>query len=228
MSQITAVCADPSCFVSLKNQKEFLKILDKITAESPEPVKVVLPTVIYEALLQEPNKKFTQLQEILEDWNEPVGKKLKFSFKDKPRYVNNTRSFLDKYSPKPAHNFIGSIEKLGKESIYSDDVREKLGEITGNIVFELMAMSSEMKFKIISFGKQTISLITRLSVSVKEGHSAYKERIKSHLGIRGLIRFLQFAMSAEVAREFMSALEINEILLTPAEIGLGVLIIADG
>ncbi len=79
MGQITAVCADPSCFISLKNQKEFLKILDKISAESMEPVKVVLPTVIYEALLLEPNKKFAQLEEILKDWNEPVGKKLKIS-----------------------------------------------------------------------------------------------------------------------------------------------------
>ena len=63
---------------------------------------------------------------------------------------------------------------------------------------------------------------------MKEGHSKYKEKIKKHLGIRAVLRFLQFTMSAKIGSDFLNSYDVETFAFTPAELVLGVLIVADG
>lgn len=225
--KITKICVDPSCFISLKRQTEFLKVLDKISEENDNNIEVIIPTIVYDAIMLEPNQKFKKLESILTDW-EDSDETFRVDFLEQDKFVNNTREFLTRYNPKPVKYFVSHMEKIGTESIYKHEVIQKLGEITGNIIFELMASTWETSVKIVSFGKRTISLISKLGVIIKEGHSKYKQRIRSNVGISGLLKILQFVMGLEAARDFMKGLDMPQIPLTPAELGLGVLLVADG
>ena len=151
MIEETIICADPSCFVSLKNQTEFLKIIDYENESRCTSITIVIPTLIYDALQKQPKEKFPLLESILNDWSK-TDDGIKFGILEKSRYVNNTRKLLNNFHVKPAKYLTDDIEKLGSNSIYPKDVKEKLGAITGDIIFEIMATSYTAESSIVAFG----------------------------------------------------------------------------
>lgn len=220
------ICADPSCFITLENQNQFLKVLNELS-NADLPIKVIVPTSIYQAIIKTPEEKFPALEKTLSDWNDS-DMKLTYSISDRRKYVNNTRNMLRNFLVEPADKYIQNVEKLGTDSIYRNKVLEKIGRITGQIIFDILAISSEIKTSIVAFNNKTLDLISSLGIVVKTGHSKYKEKIRTDANIKRLLRFFQFMIGLSIVGDFFTEFEMEEIPLSTSELILGVMIVANG
>ena len=230
MNMRNQVCIDASCFLSLEKQTEFLEVLDFLEKDRNVPLEVYIPSDIYHTILLSPELKFKKLEYFLKGWIEKK-KDLKFSQEEKEEYVRNTRFFLSKYNPKPASEKIGGIDKIGENSIHLHDAIDKLGEIKGKIIFETIAISSEIGARIISFGEKTISFVKKLGSKIEQGYSTYKDRIRSERRIVNRLRILLFVMTFEFVTFFLTDFQIHDLDIVnfaTSQLPLGLLIIGNG
>jgi len=226
-------CLDPSCFVTLQRLDDTLKVLEEI--ENVDPFSTVyIPTNIYDVIIREPEQKFRELPSVLEGWLmlNPEKDVRGMSEEQKQNYKNIMQRILGKFQPVPAKTVADDIEKLGTESIHREDVIDLFGRIKGKIVFEIAAVSSRVKAKIIAFGRKTASLLSKLKVTVIEAPSKLKHQIKKRKGIATSLMIMLFAMSLPEVQEFINVYQLDPFPFTLASTtvlgAFGVLMIGNG
>lgn len=224
-------CLDPSCFTSLNRWKDTLEVLEELQTIHSS-ITVYLSSELYYTIMLQPEEKFSQLLITLEEWLSPRQKHVMREFDNvqKDEYVETTRKFISKYNPKKASILVEGVKKIGTESIHLEDVIAIFGVTTGQMLFEIMALSaSQTTAKIISFGKRTSSLISRLGTPIISARSDFKHKIKDKKKIRSALGFMIFVMSTDSVHKFMQNYQIQNLPLTIQEIGTaGLLFIADG
>jgi hypothetical protein len=224
-------CLDPSCFTSLKRWKETLEVLDELR-NIHSSVIVYISSELYDTIMLPPKEKFERLPITLKKWLSPLqySNMIMLNERDKDEYVYTTRKFIQEYDHRKAGSSVGDIRKIGNESIYLDDVITAFGMTAGTILFEMMALSSsQIQAKIISFGKRTSSLISRLGTPIMSARSALKHRIKDNKNIRGVLGFMIFAINTDSVHQFMQNYQILNLPLALHDVGTaGLLFIADG
>jgi hypothetical protein len=209
----------------LKDTKE---VLDEIS--STEPIfTICIPTQIYNTIILPPEQKFQELPSVVGEWfDEEKNNVRNIDLRSRENYVFLMRDLLDRYRPVPITNLVDDVKKIGKDSIYRDDVIKKFGSI-GKTLFEILTVSSERNATIIGFGEKTISFIRQLGSVIKKGKSKFKERIKSIRGIGSALVFMHFFMDMDKVNQFLQDFQISELPLTTTEIiTLGLLIIGNG
>jgi len=133
------LCLDPSCFTSLENLKSTFNLLQQSEFDNHH---VIIPETVYHVINYEPKDKFANLPNILKDWLEPQQRNFEFlSEAEKAQYVKITRAILGQYQPSPSTGYIGDLKKIGRDSIELDLLIQRFREITGKILFDVMAVS---------------------------------------------------------------------------------------
>jgi len=221
-------CLDPSCFVSLNGLKDTKEVLDELSSTKPI-FTVCIPTQIYNTIILPPEQKFQELPSVIDEWFDEEKSNVKnIDYKSREDYVFLMRDLLDRYRPIPITNLIDDVKKIGKDSIYRDDVIKKFRNI-GKTLFEILAVSSERNATIIGFGEKTVSFIKKLGSIIKKGKSKFKGRIKSVRGIGSALVFMHFFMDMDKVNQFLHDYQISDLPLTTTEIiTLGLLIIGNG
>lgn len=207
-------CLDPTCFTSLDELRDAINVLDEFSADNRELI-VYMPTRIRRAIDQNLDRKFIELLNLTEKWiTEDIPTNIKrLNYEEKLQYREFILYFLDKYKPKDADSFVGKIRKLGTESIYRDAVIEKYGPIIGEIVFEMLAISSKRNAKIIGFGDKTKSLISGLGITTSEGKSNVKEILRRKRKIRLALKISLFVMTVTAINHFTQQYQIDDMPL---------------
>lgn len=226
------ICIDPSCLGSPKKIKNLEKLLN--TLREYQKIKVVIPTIIYELLTKRRDAPydFETRKKIGNTWKmATMGYRANYMekmFVDE-KLFHRLRNLFEISDLVPVEKIIQPTEKLGKKSIFRDNVIKKLGDIVGDIVWEMLSVSEKLGGSIITFGEKTISLISRLGVPVFKGYSKYKKGVKRRAKIQNTLRFLIFVMSVKAFESTVGDYAIEGFPLTLPEIGtLGILIVANG
>jgi len=227
------VTLDPSLFTSIGRLKDSHKILQALKQHfHPAAMKVVLPSHIFnefDGILK--GRKPEMLGKILETWLPFYPKDhieaLVKHFATDSKYREALKRLFDDYSPVSAQEYVGDVEKLGRESIHRERIKEELGDIVGKIIFETLAVSQKLKALVIAFGKRTFDLSSRMEVRVKEGVSEFKRMIKRHTNVRRALRIAGYVLSFDIARELMRLLGLPDLPF-PKDVGLGLILVADG
>ena len=223
-------CLDPSCFTSLEKLRDAKHFLNEIRKDHPS-LKVYVPTIIHKTINYEPEQKFRELPPIVKDWivkDEP--KNITSMNRDtKDEYVFVMREFFHLHSPSPANELIGSIRKIGKESIHLDELINKFGNIQGKILFEMMAISSEFKGKIIAFSEMTFSLMRQIGTQIKRGYSKRKDEWRKRAGIRVAVLVAMLFMDQHHMLDFIQHFQIAGFSFNPVFIpSAGLIVIGNG
>lgn len=227
-----AFCLDPSCFVTLPRLNDTLSALEELTKNQTSQ-RVYIPSEIYDVVILEPEQKFQKLPKVVKGWLtfSPRHDIRGMGSSDKEKYVSIMRKILQRFEPVPIRDVAKNITKLGKESIHLDDLLEKLGEKARKI-FEMMAVSSRFKAKIISFGQKTESFLREIKITVIKSSSKLKRQIKNNRGIRTSIAIMLFSMSLPEVQQFINVFQLDPFpftLASTASLGaFGVLMIGDG
>ena len=188
---------------------------------------VIIPSELYQTIMSELNVKFAKLPIVLDKW---------FTLTDsheipeieKIEYVEKMRIFLQTYQPSPTTGYVGNLEKIGTNSIYKKSLVKKFGKITGEILFDIMAISSEYKAKIIALGNTTFSLIQETNTKIKRGSSKVKKELKTRARIRTpLLIGMLFMSSHNELNNFINEFEIDGISSLTITIA-GIIILANG
>ena len=220
------LCLDPSCFVSLENLKNVSNLLHEFNQNK---FHVIIPTNVYDVIILQPDEKFANLPSILNDWlkeENHINKMTKF---ERDEYVNTMRNLLMTYQPSPAKGFVRDLEKIGDKSIYKNSLIEKLGRITGEILFEVMTVSSEYKAQIVALGEKTFDLMQKMGTEVKRGVSKTKKELKNRARIRTPLLIAMLFMEGHGMLEFIQSFEIEGFLFNPKIIPpAGIIILANG
>jgi hypothetical protein len=224
---------DPSVFTSVGRLEDMLKVL-RVSKETliAERAEVILPSFLFHGLKRILDGKYSEeLYEIYRAWlpfypKDHVEAIVRQQAMDK-RYRELLESFFKEYAPSPAEEHVRNVERIGKGSIRKYNVREILGKIVGNVVFEMLATADKLKALIISFGQRILTLISRIGVTILRAKSDLKKKIKRHSRVRHALRFTGYALSFDVARVLMNTLGIPQLPF-PNDIGLGLLLVANG
>jgi hypothetical protein len=198
------LCLDPSCFVSLENWKNTRNLLEQSEFRG---YHIVIPDRVYDAIQYEPPQKFKKLDNILRDWN------FKVIESEQDEYVRITRFMLQKYFLIPSSHYLGGLEKIGKDSIEIDLLIQRFGEITGKILFEVMAVSWKYEAKIIAFSEQTFDFMKKIGTEVKRGNSPIKAKLKEKAGILIPLLIGQLFMDRYGVMDFVKNYQIEGIPL---------------
>lgn len=218
---------DPSCIVSSRRFESFLKVVEKMKENNR--IQIIVPTLIFELFISRRNHDINAEKKIWQTWRT-------FSFRDVDFLVSRVWQEKFLYTLKdtflvsivPAIEF-GTSKKIGKNSICKKDVIKKLGNIVGEIIWDMMYVCDKVNSSIISFGEKTITLFSKAGVPIIRGHSRYKKAIKSKARIQTFLRYLIFLMSVKALNDALASYEIENFPLTIGEMGaLGVLLVADG
>lgn len=233
---------DPSVFVSIRKIKEIFSVLDSLsqpTIISTERVSVVIPSDLYDALYsikegEKPEQHYETLTQIFSRWLTFYDKYhveliVKQLLTDK-QYRETLGRFLEAFKPVSGEEFIKDEEKIGEETVHLGEVVEKLGDIVGRLVFEILALSHRLRGLVVSFGQRLASLMRKLKITVVTVHSEFKKRIKQHSKIRSLLRISLYAITTESLHRLIDDLQISdpELHLAVDIAGFGVFVIADG
>lgn len=212
MHEEDSICLDPSCFVSLEKLRDMKHFLNEIK-DNPF-FKVYVPSEVYETINLSPEEKFRKLPPLIADW---IIKDEKENIKSidretKEDYVYVMREFFNLHKPRPATELIKNITKIGKESLYLDDLIKKFGKRSGKILFEIAAISSEYHAKILAFGEKTISFFRDVGTRIVKGTSTVKKNIKERARIRTPINIMMyFFVPAKTIYEFIDYYQIHGV-----------------
>jgi len=222
------ITIDPSPFISKARLEDLLKVL---SSEQFKGKSILLPTLLYDSLDSVVKRKARkEVVEVFRGWlpfysKEHVELIFKSLSKDE-EYVKMLERFFKEFN---VRRFRGA-EKIGRESIYLDEVKEKLRNSTiGQMIFDILA-ASDREAWIISFGNRTINLVERLGTTIQTHSSQVKNEIKKNLRIR---RNLKIAIWTLRATTFVSAFArlFGLPISLPPEITItqfGIMIVADG
>jgi len=225
-------CLDPSCFVTLQRLEDTMNSLEELTKESK--FKVYIPADVYKTIILQPEDKFEKLPKVIKDWLLLDPKKdIRVMNEDhKDRYVSVMRKILGNFHPISVEKVADNIQKLGTESIHRSDVLDLFGKVKGTMLFEMMAVSSRFKAKIIAFGRKTSRFLRQLRITTIEATSKLKHKIKEKRGIVTAMVIMQFAMNLTLIQEFINTYQLDPfpfLLTETASLGaFGVLMIGNG
>lgn len=226
-------CLDPSCFVTLQRLDDTLKVLEEMK-KIGSISSVYVPTDIYRVIILDLEQKFLKLPYVLEGWmRSDIEKNVtNMNQSQKENYRSVMQRLLKEFQLEPAKFVTGNISKLGIESIHREDVINMFGRISGNILFEVMATSSQINAKIIAFGRKTASLVRKLGVTIIESPSRLKHELKERKGIRTGLVIMLFAMGMQEIQSFINTYQLENFPLSLASAAslaaFGVLMIGDG
>jgi len=223
------ICLDPSCFTSLEKLRDAKHLLNEMRDDNPF-LKVYIPTSIYYTILKSPPEKFRELPSLISDWiDEKERKNIRSTNKQiLDDYVFVMREFLELHSPKPAKELVGTLTKIGKESVYLDDLRRRFGDVRGQILFEIMAVSSEYKAKIIALRDVTFALLRQIGTEIKRGSSKLKKEWKKRAALRSSLLIAMIFMDTQGMLEFIKHWDIEGFSFNPVFIpAAGLILIAN-
>jgi predicted DNA-binding protein (UPF0278 family) len=137
--------------------------------------------------------------------------------------------FFREYGPTAANEYVGDVEQIGEETLYRKFVWERLGRLAGEIVFEILAVSHKLKATIVTFGERLANLAHQVGVVLVKTHSQYKEALRKRANVRRGLRLMGYVFSSQTLPELITSLGLPADLQIPkADIGLGLILIADG
>ncbi len=183
-------------------------------------LRIYIPTIIYQTIYLPPDQKFSELLRIIQDWieeDEPDNIKSMDRIA-KEDYVLVMREFLTLHSPSAVRELVGNIRKIGRESLYLDDLVKKFGSIHAEILFEMAAISNEYNAKILAFGEKTSSMFKTIGTHIVKGSSRVKKLIKSKSKVRTPVNIMiYFFVPAEPIYTFIQEFKIDGVegLLDP-------------
>ncbi|OLB91886.1 MAG: hypothetical protein AUH25_01645 [Thaumarchaeota archaeon 13_1_40CM_38_12] len=205
------LCLDPSCFTSLENLKSTFNLLQQSEFDNHH---VIIPETVYHVINYEPKDKFANLPNILKDWLEPQQRNFEFlSEAEKAQYVKITRAILGQYQPSPSTGYIGDLKKIGRDSIELDLLIQRFREITGKILFDVMAVSWKNEAKIIAFSERTFDFMKEIGTEVRRGTSKVKKKMKKKAKIVIPLLIGQLYMDKYGVMDFVKNYQIGGIPL---------------
>lgn len=222
-------CLDPSCFTSLEKLRDTKHILNEIRKDVPS-LKVYVPTDIYNAIISPPEIKFRILPSIISSWidNDEEDNIKSLTNRTRSEYVFVMQEFLRLHSPIPINELIGSSDKIGKESIHLNDLITKFGQ-EGGLLFEIMAVSSEYKARIIALTDTTFSLMREIGTHIERGISKVKNQLKTRQNIRSHLLVAMLFMEHYGIMDFVKDFQIEGVEI-PVEVipPAGLIYLANG
>jgi hypothetical protein len=211
---------DVSAFISVNHLQDIRAILN--VAADREKTTLILPTILYHEL-----KKVIITGEI-----SPTLKKILYSWAWRGYYVDYPMKrdyrillewFFGNFKIQPAENIVGEVDKIGEQTLKRDDIINKLGDILGSIVFEILAVSYKLKCHILAFGGGLISLARRLKITTIMFSSKLKDELRSKANVRRALRILRYIATIRTTQQIL-----GDIIPDPSVIVVGILLIADG
>jgi len=185
---------------------------------------------VYEIIILPPDDKFRELPTHISEWIDDEDEKRISSLDTGTRreYVQIMQTILNTFEIRHPSFISDGITEIGNESIHLKDLITKFGKKVGEILFEELASSWELKSKIICFGKKTIEFLRKFGTKVVEGRSKFKSKIKEKSKIKGGLKFMMLFMSITGVQQFVRdyQIDINLADLTTF-LGFGLLIIDD-
>lgn len=222
------VCLDPSCFTSLNNLGDTLDVLQEFS-EIRDSLTVCVPTEIEYTIRLPREEKFAKLPSVLKDWlgkdNENVTNLKEFQ---KDKYVKIMQTILGDFRVVSTGSLVVNIRKIGEDSIFYDDVISKLGAAVGMTVFQMLATSYIYEGTIIAFSNKTSTFVKNAGISIREGYSEFKRRIKKKRGIKGILLLMRLVMNPTVLTAILTSFGMQEYVINTNDLTNGLLVIADG
>ena len=223
------LCVDPSFFSSIKRLNELPKVLKKMQNNDSQ---IVLPS-----LLKPLSKNMRELDngdyplddnvlELLQKWYPEFNRKNNSDY----RLLQESFSkFQETFRPIFADELVGDLEKIGPESIHLSDVLDKLGNLVGKTIFELMAVCSEKSGIILSYGRKSITFIRKISTPALEGYSNLKHSMIDMDEAPEYLKILGLSFATNYVNDFINHFDIVGLPIPVGVIGeFGLLIVADG
>lgn len=223
-------CLDASCFSSLEKLKDTLNLLNTLKTYADRMV-LNIPKQVYDIIILPPDDKFRELPTHISEWIDDEDEKRITSLDTRARqeYVQIMQTILNTFEVRYPSFISEGITEIGNESIHLRDLITKFGKNAGEILFEELISSWELKSKIICFGKRTIELLRKFGTKIVEGRSKFKRKVKEKAKIKGGLKFMMLFMSITAVQQFVRdyQIDINLADLTTF-LGIGLLIIGDG
>lgn len=224
------IILDPSCFTSLEKLRDTKHLLNEIRVNSPE-LKVYIPSIIHKIIFLPPEQKFLELPSIINEWIEKKDSDNieRLDESKKEDYVFVMREFLELHKPIMAEELVKDIKKIGRESLYLDNLIQKFGKLKGNILFEVMVISAEFKGIIISSSEKTFSLMKKIGTEIKRGISTSKQELKHRARMRTPLFIAMLFMEHYGIIDFVEDFQIEGIEI-PIEVlpAAGLIALANG
>ena len=246
MSSEEYVCLDPSAFMSkvdIKSLLEILKVLSEEANKQNKNFKVTVSMDLKTALIALKDGRFdaseipAYITEIFRKWEPKNPEEVKeFIFKliHDTEYSKLIDDILLGFNVQTVGEYVSEQDtKIGQDSIFLEDLRHKFGHTVGKVLFDMLAFSDKLKAKILTFSDVILNMMKQLKITLKKGHSEYKEYIKSKSRAGSQLKFLIYFATPVLIfglRSFLQAhgLPVEWADLTTTEVTLGVGIIADG
>ena len=222
------LCVDPSFFAGVNRLETLPQVLDSLKQTDS---KIVLSSELRSLFPSKndfnekisPDSNFVKL---LKKWNSNFDANAESELSSLQEMA---QEFFTNYRPIFADDIIVDLEKIGPQSIHLSNVIDRLGNLVGNTIFELMAVSYEKHGIILSYGRKPISLIRKITSPALEGYSNMKHRLIMSGNAPKTLKIIGVFFDAMAANDFVDHFEIAEMPIPLQDIGnLGLALIADG
>jgi hypothetical protein len=222
------LCVDPSFFTSVKRLESLSILLNSL--KHPDS-KIVLPSELKPLFPSQTDfneiiSPESKIIELLKKWNSNLNSKNKSELQSLEQKSIN---FFQSFQPIFADELITNSEKIGPQSIHLSDVVDKLGDLVGKTIFELMAVSYEKHGVILAYGRKPITMIRKISTPALEGYSSMKHNLIVSGNAPKTLKIIGIFFDALAANDFSEHFDILGMPVPLNDIGpLGLAIIADG
>ncbi len=222
------LCVDLSFFAGVKRLETLTKVVDSLKQSNS---KIVLPSILKSLFPSQNdfNEKIfpeSDVIELLKKWNSNFDNK---SESELQSLEEMSLDFFQRFRPIFADELTIDVEKIGPQSIHLGDVVDKLGDLVGKTIFELMAVSYEKHGVILAHGRTPITLIRKISTPALEGYSKMKHNLIVSGNAPRTLKIIGIFFDALAANSFSEHFDILGMPVPLNDIGtLGLAIIADG
>ncbi len=234
--QIRNFVLDPSGFTSPTRLNDLLRILNIIRQDvkGTEALFVMPHSLFHELSLFIENREISQkLVDVFNAWLPSYSEdhiiELIRGLSVNRDYLDSLKKFFLEYKPTTANEYVGNLDKIGEQTLYRNSLRERLGDLVGETVFEMLAVSYKLKAVMITFGERLAQLAHKAGVILVKTHSEYKNTLKQRGNIQRALRLMGYFLSLQLTTEMIDLLGLPPSLKVYKEdIGFGLIIIADG
>lgn len=144
-------------------------------------------------------------------------------------YQKQLGLLFKRHRPVSSREVLGDIGQVGERTLYREYLRERLGGLVGDFIFEACALSELDASGTISFGEQFANLAYRAGISVHKAVSRYKLELKKRSRVRYGLRLIGYGLSFQAIQEAARRLGIGMNFPIPlSDVGLGLILVADG
>ena len=222
------LCVDPSFFAGVKRLESLPKLIDSLTVDNS---KIILPSTL-KSLFPFPNDFNENISDdsdvvvLLKKWNSNFDSKNESELQS---IKEMSLDFYQRFRPVFTDELISNSEKIGPQSIHLSNVLDKLGDLVGRTIFELMSVSYEKHGIILAHGRTPITLIRKISTPALEGYSEMKHNLIVSRHAPKTLKVIGIFFNALAANDFSIHFDILGMPVPLNDIGdLGLAIIADG